>query len=196
MRQLDAAPLPQTEERRRYFDAHERYGGFQDAVREMVEPIAHEMMLDEMRPVRLLRLTAIDEAALGFWDNYWRAHPSPHAEGDFPWGQIMRQIRTTPRRLDVAIWADNTLCGLCAGMAAKTKRDVAIRFLETFHGPNPLRGLIVPIAVECAAAYAQILGARRLKIRNPADGALPKYEAIGFRLVSPRRVAPYCEREV
>lgn len=149
-----------------------------------------------MRPVHSLHLTEIDGAALGFWDRYWSSFPSPHPKGNFPWWRIMRQIRTTPKRLDLAVWADDTLCGLCAGMAAKSKRHVAISFLESFHGPNPLKGLVAAIAVECAEAYAQILGARWLKIRNPAAGALPRYEALGFRLVRPLRLAPYCEREV
>ena len=196
MRQPAPPPLPQTDERRRYFNAHERYSGYQDAAREAVEPIAWEMVLDELRPVRSLRLTEIDDIALGFWDMHWRACPSPYPDGDFPWWRIMRQIRSTPRRLDLAIWADHALCGLCAGMAAKSKRHVAIRFLENFHGPNPLRGLVAAIAVECAEAYAHVLGAQCLKIRNPADGALPRYEALGFRLVRARRVAPYCQREV
>jgi hypothetical protein len=196
LRRAGDLPPPPDEERTRYFAAHERYAGYRDEARGETEPLAWEVAIDEMRKVRSLHLTEMDDVAIGFWDIRWRSYPSPYSEGNFPWSRIISQVRTTPRHFDLAIWADGILCGLCAGMAAKRKHYVAISFLESFHGPNPLKGLVAAIAVECAEAYAQILGAGWLKIRNPVAGALPQYEALGFRLVRPRRAAPYCQREL
>jgi hypothetical protein len=196
LKQVGSLTPPLAEEREQYFAAHERYSGYRDAARDATEAVAWEIALDDLRPVRSLRLTEIDGAALGFWEASWRVYPSPHLQGNFPWPRIMRQIHTTPRRLDLAIWGNDILCGLCAGMSARSKRHVSIRFLESFHGPNPLRGLIAAISVDFAEAYAQILGARSLKLLDPAAGALPQYERLGFRLVRRGRVAPCCEREV
>lgn len=191
-RRIETAAWP---EREAYFAAHERYTGFQDQAREVTEQIAREWAWD--RGIWSLRLAQIDDRALTYWDTRWHGfHPGPHYDGNFPWEAIRRQIQSTPRRFDLAIWANNVLCGLCAGMAGKKKNHVAINFLERFHGPNPLEGLIAPISVECARAYAIILGARLLKLRSPTDGALPTYEALGFQLVNPRKIVRYCQRKV
>ena len=180
-----------------YLAAHERYDGYRDEARAAVRERAFRWLLGAGRDVQDLRLTDIDDAALAFWEWFWRpCHPGVHYDGDFPWDAIVDQIRTTPRRLELAIWADGTLCGLCAGMASKNASHVAIRFLERFHGDNPVRGFVMPIAVAYAEAYAIVLGRRELKIRNPTEGATPSYEELGFRLVTPRKCRHYLAREV
>jgi hypothetical protein len=187
---MDFKPSP-------YVLAHERYAGYRGEAYAATAETVREWLHADGRDVRSLELSEIDETALECWEIAWpRFHPGAHYDGNFPWRAIAQQIRPTPRRFDLAIWLDFGLCGLCAGMASKNDAHVAINFIERFHGPNPLKGLIVPIAVECADAYAYILGKRTLKVRNPLDGVLPTYEALGFELVRPRKVAPYCVRGV
>jgi hypothetical protein len=98
--------------------------------------------------------------------------------------------------LSVAIWADGHLCGMAAGMASCGTDNVTLKFVERLFGDNPLRGLIVPIALEVAEAYAVALGKRRLQLRNPLPGALPWYAEQGFSLDQGIGGATYMARKV
>jgi hypothetical protein len=124
------------------------------------------------------------------------AHPGAGYDGNFPWDRIAAQVRSTPRHLSLAIWGNERLCGLAAGTASCGADNVTIRFLERFHGDNPLQGLILPLAAEAAEAYAVVLGKRRVKIKNPTQGATSWYIRNGFVLDKRIAGAPYLAREV
>lgn len=87
---------------------------------------------------------------------------------------------------------------MVAGMASRGSgsENVTIRFVERFFGHNPLAGLIFPVATEAAEAYAVASGRQKVKIKAPVAGAVPWYEANGFR--RDRRIAgvDYLSREV
>jgi hypothetical protein len=128
-----------------YVLAHERCAGYRGEAYAATAETVREWLHADGCDVRSLELSEIDETALECWEIAWpRFHPGAHYDGNFPWRAIAQQIRPTPRRFDLAIWADFGLCGLCAGMASKNGAHVAINFIERFHGPNPLKGLIVP----------------------------------------------------
>lgn len=184
-------------ERDAYFEAHERYRGFHDVARQYTKD-DFQRRLQNINPIwygKSLFVLPINDDAIHEAETEWPKYYTG-GDGNFPWSQIARRFRSTPRRFEVALWADDALLGLAAGWASKNDSHVAIHFLERRHGHNLLQGYVAPIAVACAEAYAHILGKRLLKIRNPTDGALRVYEALRFRLVRPKDVAPYCEREV
>jgi hypothetical protein len=192
-------------ERAALFKAHERYAGFRAAAREATEAVAWAWLLEAERDIESLELTEIDDMALEDWRHFWPPrHPGAHYDGNYPWHDIMSQLRANPRRLDLAMWANERLCGLCAGATSKNKANVSIHFLERYHGPNPMAGFVLHIAVHFAESYARVLGEayptvrgrQRLTVRSPTHGALPTYESLGFRLVERGGKARFCEREV
>lgn len=177
-----------------YSDAHDRYAGYRDAAYEFTWAIwdgeARERGAD-------LRLHPIDEAAVdqaSVWPNM-----AEHSVGGFPWDEIHRQVRSTPRRFEIAIWDGVLLCGLAIGMASRGKdgpdTNVTIRFLERRGGNlNALRGVIAPIAIDAADAYARVLGKRMIYLKNPSSGAVPRYRRVGFELAQRRAQGIYLGR--
>ncbi|WP_155801567.1 hypothetical protein [Magnetospirillum molischianum] len=148
-----------------------------------------------------LRLFPIDEKALVFWEHIWVPYCQSVNVRTFPWKAIFSQVRSTPRRFDMAIWDGSFLSGLVVGMASRGKTgpntNVTIRFLERFQWSGlPMRGHIRGIAIDAAHTYAQILCKQFILLKNPALGAIPLYEKIGFSLVPSIQGCPYYGKRV
>ena len=182
-----------------YNEAEGRYQGIRDAAFR----VAWEIWSEELKGTEIdLRLKPIDGDALRFRSYVWTLFNSPGIDGNFPWNEIYDQIRTTPRRFDLAIWDGPILCGLVAGMASRGTEgqdtNVTIRFLERLGDDiNSLKGQVAAIALDAAYAYGQALGKRMIYLKEPAPGAIPRYERLGFSLASRRCKATYygCEIE-
>jgi hypothetical protein len=181
-----------------YFEAHQRYEGYRRAAYEEAHAVIWPRVCAEQRwSIGRLELREIDMAALNAWQSEWRAcHPGSKFDGDFPWDSIFRQIRNTPRHFSVSMWADGSLCGMAAGMASRGTDNVTLRFVERRFGYNPLQGLVLPLAIESAEAYAVVLGRRRLKLRNPLQGVMRWYDENGFSLDKTIAGATYMSRGV
>lgn len=135
-----------------------------------------------------LRLTAIDDVALDAIDAQW-------AGPEFPWRRICGQTRPYVRRFETAIWIGNNLEGLCIGRASRGGDNVTVHFLERKRG-SQIKGYVAAISFDAADAYAVLIGQRRVKLKNPAQGALPLYGTLGFTLAETYRQSTYYERIV
>jgi hypothetical protein len=175
-----------------YIEAHSRYQGYRDA--------AFHLTWECMQP-RLpgvdLKVLPINELALHFWGEIIRPLGLTYEAGGFRWDQIFQQIRTTPRRFDVAIWDGSVLCGMAAGKASRGGENVTVKWLERFAIPSaPLRGTLGLTALTAAESYAKIIERQWVMIRNPLPGAAPLYEKLGFELAPSRFGTPYYGRPV
>jgi hypothetical protein len=140
-----------------------------------------------------IRLTEIDRDALDAQAS-WPTNPRPAA--NFPWPDIIGAARHNPRRIEVAIWAGDHLCGLCLGHPSRGPHNVTLKLIEGRHGEHPLKGAIALIATICGEQWA-ILGRRQwLKIRNPHPPLIPMYVGLGFLLAGTFRGATYYARRV
>jgi hypothetical protein len=112
------------------------------------------------------------------------------------WPEMFRRHRNDDR-LDMVIWGPgDRLSGL--SLAVTTGDAVEIRFLE---GDNrldcPLRGRRIPIALDCAARYAQGRNKWELRVR-PLNSALESlYQGTyGFEAVTGKPGGPYWARRI
>jgi hypothetical protein len=127
-----------------------------------------------------LWLTVIDAAALDARDAQWSAFP-PNNPGNFDWRHDVGLRRKDAAPFHVAVWHGETLCGLGLGRKRGSRVDLdLIRFCVD----------------EAALTFARDAGAKILRLVDPLPGALPLYEAMGFRVVRNRARDLYCEREV
>lgn len=173
-------------------EAHSRYQGYRDAAfhltwEEHAGRSENECDLHIKAIDRISILHAEANIAMKFC----------RSEGGFPWRLIWDQVRTTPRRFDVAIWDGPALCGLAVGMASRGKTNVTIKWLERFDsGENFLKGEVAQIVFTAADHYAKIVGAQWLKVRDPLPGTERLYNAMGFSVAPPMRRVAYYQREV
>lgn len=144
--------------------------------------------------VARLRLTVIDASALDARDAQWSTFP-PNDPGNFDWRHDVGLRRKDTAPFHVAVWHGETLCGL--GLGRKRRNRVDLELMEGSPDPNhPLKHLIRFCVDEAALTFARDAGAKILRLVDPLPGALPLYEAMGFRVVRSRTGDLYCEREV
>ena len=67
-------------------------------------------------------------------------------------------------------------------MASRGPDNVTLKFIERFPGNNLMKGLIFPLALEAAEAYAVVIGRQRIRLKNPVAGAIPWYLRHDFTL--------------
>lgn len=173
-------------------DAHSRYQGYRDAAFDLTWNQLHQAVPKGCD----LRVMPIDPAALSFWQAI-RHFGAVHESGGFPWDEIFRQVRSTPRRFDVAIWDGDILCGMAVGMASRGKHNVTVRWVERFKThDDKLAGYVALIALTAADHYARVLEKQVLRIKDPLPGTEGLYQALGFALVPTCKSTIYYERPV
>lgn len=164
------------------------------ALRKTAERLPETLALLGIEVDARLWLTVIDAAALDARDAQWSAFP-PNDPGNFDWRHDVGLRRKDAAPFHVAVWHGETLCGL--GLGRKRGNRVDLELMEGSPDPNhPLKHLIRFCVDEAALTFAQDAGAKILRLVDPLPGALPLYEAMGFRVVHNRAGDLYCEREV
>lgn len=118
--------------------------------------------------------------------------------GGWNWIELRKHYARDPQSLRLAIWApdDATLCGL---MVARLNATACV--IERVEGApddsHPLKGYVLPIALEVGARYAQRCGRRELWLCEPSSQELiDYYVGLGFEYVSKKVDRPFCRREV
>jgi hypothetical protein len=176
-----------------YCQAIERYQGKRDAVFDLTWTA-----LNEKVPTGCdLRVMPIDSAALSYWAALKRFE-SLDPKGGFPWDEIFRQVRTSPKRFDVAIWDGQHLSGMACGMPSRGNSYVTIKFLEGFLSKDGLglKGMVAEIALTAADHYAFLLGKKYVCIKQPLAGTERLYRSLGFEQDTGKKRSRYYLREV
>jgi hypothetical protein len=137
-----------------------------------------------------------DEAEYA-WHQQWKPlsqRKPPH--GGWDWATLRWDYRNEPTTLAVAIWSEEVLSALLLGRLNNTA--ARIDYLEGSPDINdPLRGKVIPLAIEIGARYAQKAGRAELWLMDPVP-ALREFckRAFRFEYVEPRGKIPFCRREV
>ena len=159
-------------------------------------------VLDALRDAGLppFRLTEINETALLAWEQQWLPDLGK-VEGEWRawnWREQMRHWRRRHvDRFEVAIWSDEELCGLAVGKPSDRRNNLSIYLLQASPRPDrALKGFVLPIAVETAAAYGTRCRCRELRLVNPLEGVVQRYLDLGFTLEVGTSAAPYCVRPI
>ena len=135
--------------------------------------------------VQLTEITAhaLQQAAL--WPSQRKSAPGRLA-AYWDWHAEVNRFRRRPRRVEVAIWYNQTLlCGLALGRTSNSRVVGTIHLLERNPVPTPIDGMVAPIAVRFLEAYARVLGCKEMAIDHPFADLVPYYQSLGFvRLVT------------
>lgn len=175
-----------------YHEAFHRYQGTRDAVYDLTWTALHAKVPTGCD----LRVMPIDQAALSYWAALTR-FGAIHPKGGFPWDEIFQQIRSTPKRFDVAIWDGQHLSGMACGMPSKGDSYVTVKWLEGFVSKDAgLQGMIAETALTAAEHYAFLLGKKYVCIKQPLPGTEPLYRGLGFEQDTSKKRNQYYIREV
>ncbi|MGE8068567.1 N-acetyltransferase [Pseudomonas sp. NPDC089569] len=110
----------------------------------------------------------------------------------YPWTDIPDWKRKDAKGLDLAIWYEQNLCGLC--YATPRRSAICLKVVLLQGDPDkshPLRGLIAPIAVLAADFYARMLGCREIEIQDPDPNVIFYYRDLGFDYDQGNRLVMY-----
>ncbi|TPG80325.1 hypothetical protein [Pseudomonas arsenicoxydans] len=124
----------------------------------------------DLSRVRFEAITSQALSAFELWDH-------PH----FSWGDVVEWKAREPLALDIAIWFDDELCGMC--FANPNKSRLRIRIVRLEGRPkeaHPLKNRIATLAMIAIEHYAHIIGSRFLEVQEPQEGAVSIYKELGF----------------
>ncbi|KPW15841.1 hypothetical protein [Pseudomonas syringae] len=125
----------------------------------------------------LVRFTSINEAALSQFSEW-------NSEYDFPWHDAPEVIQKDPRHLDLALWYDDLLCGLCFATPSGKRTKVRIMLLEGMprlpYGPHPLKQRVIGLCVLAVSQYCKIIGATLIEVDKPLQNAILAYQQNDF----------------
>lgn len=151
---------------------------------------------DRLQPIAPapLSLRAIAPEALASFDAVWR--DCPDRRYPWPWREMAADYRRNePTRFEVAVWSGDALCGL--GLGKLRSSYCRADFFEGSPLPeHPLKGFIIPALLTVLLVYAKALQREQIRLIEPLPAMVPRYEALGFVLVNPKREAPYCWKAV
>lgn len=129
-----------------------------------------------------VRLTDINAEAL-IQVSIWKAQYVGLLTSRMPgwvWTKELEKIRRRPRRVELAIWVGNQLCGLVIGRVSERRVVASIHLLESNPSHNPLQGNIAIIAVRWLTAFAFIISCKEIAIERPIPELIQFYKDLGF----------------
>lgn len=161
---------------------------------ELLRVKARAAALDGM-PARyhgVVRMTEIDQDALNrsiAWEAKRRAQ-GVEIPWSFPQGFNRYRFRH-PNRLDVAVWANTTLCSLAIGIPTKTASSMRLDVIESSPEVTPISGQVLPINLAAFRAYARMIEADSITIMRPLNDKLINfYRSHGFVFLKSNGSAP------
>lgn len=99
----------------------------------------------------------------------------------YPWEEVHDWKQDDARGFDLSLWFDQELCGLCYATPRKSKLCIKIVILEGKPDrSHPLRGAVASLALTAIENYALLIDCSEIEVQEPAAGAVPVYESLGF----------------
>ena len=128
-----------------------------------------------------VRLTPISSVAIDGSYNW--------GETEFNWEDVAKWKTKWPKGIDIALWFDQELCGMCYANPRDSKITIKIILLEGKPDKtHPLKGYVLPIFLTAIDAYARMLGCHFIEIQEPSADCIPWYEENGFEYDDQRRL--------
>jgi hypothetical protein len=137
--------------------------------------LQHELELAGPTDIDLSRVPfdAINAQALDACERW----EDPH----FLWDEVIGWKAKEPLSLDIAIWFEEELCGLCFANPNNSRQRIRIVRLEGRpREAHPLKNRIAALAVSVIEHYAVIIGSRFIEIQEPLEGAISIYKRLDF----------------
>lgn len=164
------------EELEKFIQCNNKYGQLRKLSRDLLE---EEAMRDIRRRITATGIDADALLAVAGWSG---------RKVDWDWGSIQRTLRKShPRRYELALWCERILCGLVVGRLSDSKRWLSLTFIEGNPKQHPLKGEVVPLALQGASLYAglmadEVWGGPEVRVKNPLPEARHVYVRAGFTL--------------
>lgn len=99
----------------------------------------------------------------------------------YPWKHVLTWKRRDKKSFDISIWFGSELCGMCFATPRKSAIRITVILLEGKPDKShPLKGFVMPLAMEAVSNYAKTLRLEFIEIERPSQGALSSYQALGF----------------
>lgn len=127
-------------------------------------------------------LSAISEDVLtqvDSWPALYTNSRLSHRPG-WSWRKVVPKFRGRPRRIEVALWHHDVVCGLAVGRISDKRVIATIHFLESLPTGNPLKGKVAPFATRYLEAVAIGLGCVAVSIEQPVDELVEYYGEMGY----------------
>ncbi len=100
---------------------------------------------------------------------------------EWDWTDLIRRYRRTySSRLDMAIWHEDTLCGLALGKVSDGKLVVRVCYVEGSPDATPLSGKVFAVVDLYLETYAISLGIETIALQDPFQELIPHYEDYGY----------------
>ena len=128
-----------------------------------------------------LRLTTLDNATLQAAES-WTNHPKRRVDWDWIGSYSALKYRY-PKRFEAAVWYKGKLNGLSTGRPTYIGGSLRLDFIEA--SPVDREIAVFDIIVVAMRTYADMLGARELRIMHPINERVKDYYASrGFSYVN------------
>lgn len=156
-------------------EAEYRYAEIRQAVRAMVEPDVQELT---RLPIKLADITLeAVEIADGWHPTYANSDRTP----GWSWRSEYLRFRRRPRRVELALWHGETLCGLALGRISDRCVVATIHLIESNPSDdNPLDSLVAAIVSRFLETLGVRLGCTEVSIEAPVPALLDHYRSLGF----------------
>jgi len=131
-----------------------------------------------------VHLTHITETALAqasAWRELYVVRGRPDHEPGWDWGKTLKKFRRRPRRVELAIWVDEQLCGLALGHISDAHIVATIHYLEGSPDSHLLAGSVGVIATRYLEVLGVSVGVREVSIERPVPDLIEYYKKLGFR---------------
>lgn len=155
-------------------DAEQKYARFRSAVYGQIPK-------SDAYP-RKLRLDSVTPTAIRTYREVWLLHER-RVNWDWP-GEIEAWRRKCPARLEMSVWHEHHLCGLLIARTTNSKKTLYIEGIEGAPYSHPLKGLVIPVCIEAAEAYASMIQATEVRVQAPDPAVVPAYCELGYTLGS------------
>lgn len=153
------------------------------AIIKAYQQTAREMAVEELTQrgttydPALLSLREIDAEAIAHYEQWLTPY-------DFGWERVLfwKPRPAHYRALDIAIWYDGSLAGMCWASPKDSKEKVFVLYIER----NPddallTRGFVAPLGLTAVRLYGVLLELQYVVIENPIPEARDAYYREGFR---------------
>lgn len=150
--------------------------------REIAHLTVEKEMSEELR--QNVRLTDINAEALqqvGGWRELYREERMKGTPG-WNWEREVAKFRRRYRRLELAIWSNETLCGLLIGRVSDRRVVASIHLIQRKPGENPLQGHIAEIGTRWLTMFAMICSCQEISIERPVPELIDFYRDLGFTI--------------